>query len=154
MSPGAFGIREGQGHDPAPAGPAGGRACAIPVSTCSSSTSTDAAATGELELAFVVDNATTTFQPVIGPKDRRVLLLTNAKQNHPAQPVQLAVFSGNYREQLTWRDAATGRILVESGFFEPLTLGSLITPGFGGRVYFPTGEGFVTMQVKPKAAKR
>ncbi len=27
---------------------------------------------------------------------------------------------------------------------------SLITPGFGGHVYFPTGKGFLTMQVMPK----
>ena len=39
--------------------------------------------TGQLKVAFVVDNATTTFQPVIGPKDRRVLLLTNAEKATP-----------------------------------------------------------------------
>jgi hypothetical protein len=31
------------------------------------------------------------------------------------------------------------------------TIGSLITPGFGGRVYFPTGKGFIVLQVQPKA---
>ena len=51
--------------------------------------------TGELKVAFVVDNATTTFQPVIGPKDRRVLLLTNAKKNDVNQPMKLAMFTGN-----------------------------------------------------------
>jgi hypothetical protein len=30
--------------------------------------------------------------------------------------------------------------------------GSLITPGFGGRVYFPTGKGFIVLQVVPKPA--
>jgi hypothetical protein len=25
-----------------------------------------------------------------------------------------------------------------------------ITPGFGGRVYFPTGKGFIVLQVLPK----
>ena len=48
-----------------------------------------------------------------------------------------------------WRDAATGRILAESDFFEPLTVNSLVAPGFGGRVYFPTGNGFITLQVMP-----
>jgi hypothetical protein len=107
--------------------------------------------TGELKLAFVVDDATTTFQPVIGPKDRRVLLLTNAKKNDPSQPMKVAVFTGNYKEQLTWRDAATGRILAESDFFEPLTINSLTTPGFGGRVYFPTAVDFITLQARPAA---
>jgi hypothetical protein len=103
--------------------------------------------TGELNLAFVVDDATTTFQPVIGPNDRRVLLLTNAKKNDPSQPTKMAMFTGNYKEQLTWRNAATGRILAESDFFEPLTINSLTTPGFGGRVYFPTNKDFIVLQV-------
>jgi len=33
-------------------------------------------------------------------------------------------------------------------------LGSLITPGFGGRVYFPTGKGFITLQVMPTLTPR
>jgi len=45
---------------------------------------------------------------------------------------------------------ARSSIIAESDFFEPLTLGSLITPGFGGRVYFPTGKGFIVLQVIPK----
>ncbi len=106
--------------------------------------------TGEMKVAFVVEDATTTFQPVIGPKDRRVLLLTNAKKNDPGQPMKVAMFSGNYKEQLTWRDAATGRILAESDLFEPLTINSLTTPGFGGRVYFPTVNDFIVLQVRPK----
>lgn len=105
--------------------------------------------TGKLDVAFVIDNATTTFQPVIGPKDRRVLLLTNAMKNNPSQPMKQVVFSGNYTEQLTWRDAATGRLLAESGYFEPLTINSLTAPGFGGRVYFPTIEDFVVLQPLP-----
>jgi hypothetical protein len=105
--------------------------------------------TGALSVAFVVDDATTTFQPVIGPKDRRVLLLTNARKNDPKQPTKAVVFGGGYREQLTWRDAATGRILAESDFFEPLPINSLTPPGFGGRVYFPTENDFIVLQVLP-----
>jgi hypothetical protein len=33
--------------------------------------------------------------------------------------------------------------------FEPLTVNSLIVPGYGGRMYFPANEGFITLQVKP-----
>lgn len=107
--------------------------------------------TGELNLAFVIDNATTTFQPVIGPKGRRVLLLTNVKKNVPNMPMKATVFSGNYTEQLTWRDAATGRILAQSDFFEPITINSLTVPGFGGRVYFPTIQDFIVLQPMPAA---
>jgi len=108
-------------------------------------------ATGEMKTVFVIENPTSGFQPLIGPKDQRVLLLSNFKRRVTDEPLKQAVFTGNYTEQVTWRDAATGRILAESDFFEPLTLGSLITPGFGGRVYFPTGKGFITMQVMPAA---
>jgi hypothetical protein len=109
---------------------------------------------GELKTMFVVDDATTTFQPVIGPKDKRVLLLTNMKQNVEKEPIKLALFTANYKEQLTWRDAATGKIIAESDFLEPLTINSLTTPGFGGRIYFPTavGKGFYVLQVLPKPA--
>ena len=108
-------------------------------------------ATGELTVAFVLDNITNTFQPLIGPKDKRVLLLTNIKRNVAREPIKAALFTENYTEQLTWRDAATGRIIAESDFFEPLTINSLTTPGFGGRVYFPTaiGKGFMVLQVLP-----
>jgi hypothetical protein len=110
-------------------------------------------ATGKLETVFVIDNVTTAFQPLIGPKDRRVLVLSNIKPNDPTKPLTEAVMSGAYTEQVTWRDPATGAIIAESDFFEPLTFGSLITPGFGGRVYYPTATGFITLQVLPGAAK-
>ncbi len=107
-------------------------------------------ATGEMKTVFVVDDTTNAFQPLIGSKDKRVLLLSNARKNVEKEPIKLALFTANYKEQVTWRDAATGRIIAESDFFEPLTPGSLITPGFGGRVYFPTGKGFIVLQVMPK----
>jgi len=109
-------------------------------------------ATGELKTAFVVDNTTTTFQPLIGPKDRRVLLLTNMKLNVEKEPIKIALFTENYKEQLTWRDAATGNVLAESDFFEPLSINGLMPPGFGGRIYFPTavGKGFYVLQVMPQ----
>jgi hypothetical protein len=70
------------------------------------------------------------------------------------EPIKLALFTANYKEQLTWRDAATGKIIAESDFLEPLTINSLTTPGFGGRIYFPTavGKGFYVLQVLPKPA--
>ncbi len=109
---------------------------------------------GELKTAWVLDVLTFGFQPVIGPKDKRVLLLSNMKRNVPKEPIMLTVVTANYKEQLTWRDAATGRLIAESDFFEPMTHGQLVTPGFGGRVYFPTDKGFITLQVMPAPASR
>jgi len=107
--------------------------------------------TGKLETAFVVDDVTNTFQPMIGPKDKRVLLLTNIRLPLEIEPIPLAIEMSNYAEQLTWRDAATGKILAASDYFEPLSINSLTPPGFGGRFYFPTadGRGFYVLQVKP-----
>jgi hypothetical protein len=105
--------------------------------------------TGEMKTAWVIDVTSTGFQPMIGPKDKRVLLLSNMKKNVDSEPIMPALMSGNYKEQMTWRDATTGRLLAESDFFEGLTPGALYTPGFGGRIYFPTGKGFITMQVTP-----
>src|SRR6266496_1659561 len=76
------------------------------------------------------------------------------RRNVEKEPLMLALITGNYKEQVTWRDAATSRLIAESDFFEGLTVGALITPGFGGRVYFPTAKGFITMQVMPAPASR
>jgi hypothetical protein len=110
--------------------------------------------TGEMKTAWVIDNLTSGFQPLIGPKDKRVLLLSRMKQNVEKEPLFPALITGNYKEQVRWLDAATGRLIAESDYFEPLTPGALITPGFGGRLYFPTGKGFVTLQVMPATAAR
>jgi len=111
---------------------------------------------GKLETAFVVDDITNTFQPVFGPADKRLLILTNIKLAAEKEPITEALSKSNYTEQLTWRDAATGEIVAQSDFFEPLTANSLTPPGFGGRVYFPTamGEGFYILQPMPIAEKK
>lgn len=105
--------------------------------------------TGEMTTEFIVDATTLTFQPLIGPAQRRVLVLSNMKGDLPLMNVVLDVGTGRYKEQVTWREAATGRLLAESDFFEPLTFNSLIVPGYGGRMYFPTASGFYVLQVRP-----
>lgn len=106
--------------------------------------------TGELTTEFIVEDTTLAFQPIIGPKDKRVLILSNMKADVPKMPTMLELMTHRYTEQVTWRDAATGEILAASDFFEPLSPGSLITPGYGGRVYYPTNEGFIVLQVVSK----
>ena len=104
---------------------------------------------GEMEKVFSVECTTFTFQPLIGPKERRVLMLTNMKGALPVMGAMLDLVTGKYKEQVTWRDAVTGRLLAESDFFEPLTFNSLVVPGYGGRCYFPTNIGYLTLQVVP-----
>lgn len=108
--------------------------------------------TGEMTSEFVVENTTLAFQPLIGPKDERVLILANMKGEIPkVRTVPFQLVTGKFREQVTWRDAATGHILAESDLFEPLSPNSLMVPGYGGRLYFPTNRGFITFQVRPRS---
>ena len=106
--------------------------------------------TGDMTVQFIVDATTLTFQPLIGPKDRRVLMLSNMKGDVPVMNALAEVATGKYKEQVTWREAATGRLLAESDYFEPLTFNSLMVPGYGGRTYYPTNSGFMILQVRPK----
>jgi len=108
--------------------------------------------TGEMKTAWVIDVTSSSFMPLIGPKDKRVLIISRIKKNVEREPLMPALITGNYNEQVLWIDAATGRIIAESDYFEPLTLGALITPGFGGRVYFPTMKGFLVLQAMPELA--
>jgi hypothetical protein len=108
--------------------------------------------TGEMKNVFVVDDKTTCLVALIGPKDKRVMLTSNMRHNLPFEPDMLALGTGAYKEQVRWRDAATGRLIAESDLFEPMAVNSLVTPGFGGRVYFPTVKGFIVLQVMPQPA--
>ena len=109
---------------------------------------------GEMKTAFVVDDVTSTFQPVIGPKDKRVLLLTNVKQNVEKEPLMAAIFTNNYKEQLTWRDAATGKILAESRLLRAADDQFADAAGLRRPGLLPdaAGKGFYVLQVMPKPA--
>ncbi|MGB7563416.1 MAG: hypothetical protein WBM08_01555, partial [Prochlorococcaceae cyanobacterium] len=107
-------------------------------------------ATGQLNTKFLLDNPTSGFQPLYGPRDKRVLVISNFKSKVAGLPFEAMLATQSYKEQVTWRDAATGRILAASDFFEPMGLNNLITPGFGGRAYYLTDRGFIVLQVLPK----
>ena len=106
--------------------------------------------TGELKIVFVVDDRTTCLVALIGPKNKRVMLTSNQRYDVPFEPMMLALGTGFYKEQARWRDAATGRLIAESDFMEPMSVNTAITPGFGGRVYYPTDEGFIVLQLAAK----
>jgi hypothetical protein len=55
---------------------------------------------------------------------------------------------GVANDQEACRDAATGRTIAESEFFEPLPVGSLITAGFGGCRYSATPKGTMLEKYK------
>ena len=78
-----------------------------------------------------------------------MLILSDMQPDDPGKAGLAMLMSGSYHERVMWHEAATGRILAASDPLEPLTPGSLITPGYGGRLYYPTATGFVTLQLVP-----
>jgi hypothetical protein len=99
--------------------------------------------TGNLTVEWTADDATNGLQTMIGPKDQRVLVTSKIDPNASAEQIK----SGNYTEQVVWRNMLTGDVLAESDFAEPMTLGGLITPGYGGRVYYLTDNDFIVYYV-------
>lgn len=98
---------------------------------------------GALSVAWTVDDSTGGFQSLIGPKDQRVVVVSNVDPNATAEQMN----TGTYTEQVTWRNMMTGELLAQSDFTEAMIPGGLITPGFGGRVYFLTMNGFIVYWV-------
>lgn len=99
--------------------------------------------TGNMTVEWTVDDATTGFQTMIGPKDQRVLVVSNINPNATAEEIS----AGNCTEQVIWRNMLTGNVLAESDFAEPMTINGLITPGYGGRVYYLTNNDFIVYYV-------
>ena len=107
-------------------------------------------ATGAMKTVFVVGDRTTCLVALVGPKEKRVMLTSNQRHDFPFEPMMLALGTGLYKEQVRWREAATGRLIAESDFFEPMSPNTAVTPGFGGRVYYPTDKGFIVLQIAGK----
>ncbi|HEY9405817.1 MAG TPA: hypothetical protein VIP53_00025 [Nitrososphaera sp.] len=92
---------------------------------------------------WTVDEATSGFQTMIGPKDQRVLVVSKINPNATSEEIS----AGNYTEQVVWRNMLTGDPLAQSEFTEPMITNGLITSGYGGRVYYETNNGFIVYYV-------
>jgi hypothetical protein len=101
--------------------------------------------TGNMTVEWTADDATVGFQTIIGSKDQRVLVVSKINPNATSLAPSLAL--GNFTEQVVWRNLMTGDVLAESDFTEAMSPGSLITPGYGGRVYFVTNDDFIVYYV-------
>jgi hypothetical protein len=105
-------------------------------------------ATGEMTTVWTLDAATTALQALYGPKDSRVLGTARAAPGTTLAELNQN-FAPTYKQQALWIEAKTGKILAESDFFEPMNLGTLLTPGFGGRFHYMWDKGFIVLQVMP-----
>lgn len=86
-----------------------------------------------IKMVWKKTQTTTEWATLIGPKDKRVWVGTDIPDYEiPGQ---------NKTDRVTFRDAATGRLLATSGTLPFMTQGSAVQPGYDGSVFFPGGEG-------------
>ena len=81
---------------------------------------------------------------LIGPANNRGMVGTNISSNvtNPLD-LQSGPKSVNYKEQIQWRDAATGKLLAASDFFSPMSTGFEVWPGYGGLIYEGLNDGHI-----------
>jgi hypothetical protein len=91
------------------------------------------------ELLWQEEQTTSVFMQLIGPADERVIV-TSELVNISHRLTPLAIL-GTTNEQVVFRDAATGRELARTGNLPRMSQGANISPGFGGRMYFPGVDG-------------
>jgi hypothetical protein len=85
------------------------------------------------ETVWKETQTTTEWATLIGPKNQRVWVGTDI----PGAEIP----GKNRSDEVVFRDAATGRELARSGRLPAMTQGSAVQPGYGGSVFFPSGEG-------------
>jgi hypothetical protein len=86
------------------------------------------------ELVWREEQTTSVFQQLIGTADERVVV-TSDLLNFRLNPLKAT------NEQVVFRNAATGLELGRTGNLPRMSQGANISPGFGGRVYFPAVDG-------------
>ena len=94
--------------------------------------------TGKMTAKFVVNDRSFEFQPLFGSAGHRVLVTQNVLGNTPAKAF---AEGSNYQETLMWLDEKTGKMLAQSTSHPATTTGSLISVGYGGRVYMMGTQG-------------
>jgi outer membrane protein assembly factor BamB len=104
--------------------------------------------TGEFEVAWTMDGATTALQTLIGPADQRVLGTARAQLDVTQQDL-MQTSNPPYKQQAIWLNAKTGEVLAESDFVEPMNFNTMLAPGYGGRFYYMWDQGFIIFQVMP-----
>jgi hypothetical protein len=98
--------------------------------------------TGNMSLAWSVDQRTFGWVNAIGPPDHRVIVGTNMKLENESD-IQPGPINASYTEQVVWRDAATGKLLAASDYFTPMSFGSQVVPGYGGLSYHVLQDGHI-----------
>lgn len=107
--------------------------------------------TGNMTVAWSADQKTQLWMILLGPANHRVLVGSNILSNI-TNPVdwQPGPKGANYKEQVQWRDAATGKLLAASDFFSPASSWAQVWPGYGGLIYDDLIDGhIIALKVLP-----
>jgi hypothetical protein len=107
--------------------------------------------TGNMSVAWSADQKTLSWLILIGPSNQRVLVGTNITSDeiNPVKWSQGPV-GANYKEQVEWRDANTGKLLAATDFYGSMVPGMQVWPGYGGLIYeLQTDGSLMSFQVLP-----
>jgi DNA-binding beta-propeller fold protein YncE len=98
----------------------------------------------KMSLAWQVKEQSNSYITLIGPANQRVFVETNQS---PTITNPLQMNSGpqgaNYREQIQWRDAQTGKLLAASAFYAPAAQEATVPAGYGGVIYDILNNGHI-----------
>jgi hypothetical protein len=85
---------------------------------------------------------TTEFLALIGPRGRRVVVGTEIPFGQP--------LGTNRNDRVVWRVAATGRELARSRRLPAILNGTMVQPGYAGRMYYLQVNKLIELTVSPK----
>jgi hypothetical protein len=85
-----------------------------------------------LHTVWVQDQRTTEFFALTGPADHRVVTGTDIGSQSPGT---------NTWDQVVWRDAETGRELARSAQLSAVNTGTMVEPGYAGRMFYLPADG-------------
>jgi hypothetical protein len=106
--------------------------------------------TGNMSLAWSANETTVGWFGLIGPANKRVVVASNIHPNTPFSALKNNP-PPNYKEQIQWRDAATGKLLAASDYFSPMSPGFEVWPGYGGVIYEGLNDGHImALKVLPQ----
>jgi hypothetical protein len=89
---------------------------------------------------------TTEFLALIGPGERRVVVGTEVPFGEP--------LGTNTHDRVVWREAETGRELARSRLLPAVNTGTMIQPGYAGRMYYMGEEGkLIELTVRPSSGE-
>jgi len=100
-----------------------------------------------LQTVWTAPQNTAEFLAVIGPAQRRVLVGTDYPNQlmPPSCPV-----GGGTQASVVWRNADTGREIARSPLLQAVNGGTMVEPGYAGRMYFLALNGkIVELTVRP-----